>query len=268
MADKEAQTGGERQTSSRARRLLLYGVALFGPAALLVFLESAACWPANVITNATAPTLHASVFFLRMFFLATGFLGLVAVPICLFAAIDRYIYERRHPGVLRESARMFTAALVFGGATVALFIDRAAWGPMQIYAITHVPVNLQPLLDGLETYKSKHGAYPTQLDALVPDVLGGLPSTGYPVYPKYGYRPPPVEDPDAHFHIYIRPPVVGFEYPPGIAYCPDENHPSDAHHYLSKIRVDDWVYSPYEYRELSNQTGRGRIWDDGMRIRE
>jgi hypothetical protein len=139
---------------------------------------------------------------------------------------------------------------------------------MQLHAITHVPAQLQPLLDGLEIYKETNGSYPVQLDALVPDVLDGLPNTGYPVYSRYTYRPPPAEDPDAHFHIYIRPPMKGLEYPPGIAYCPDENHPPDAHHYLSKTRVGDWVYSPYEYSEVSDRKGGARAWFDSMRIRE
>ena len=200
-------------------------------------------------------------------FFGTFFLSFVAVPVCLIAAKVCLIYERKHPDALRESARMFMVVMVFAGIMIAVYVSSTANGQILSFAIKHVPMRLQPLVDALERYKSVNGSYPETLGLLVPDTLGELPNTGYVMYPNYTYRPPPENDLGTHFHIYIHPPSVTGGAP-GIAYCPDGEYSRDAHHYLSKTRVGNWVYSPYEYRELSDQTGGARIWDDGMRIRE
>lgn len=260
---------GEKKTKGwLLTRFAVLGFIVLGPAVLVIVFKSVPIWPTNALTAELTSTGFGSAFLLmRLCLLPAGLLGFCGALVSLIAASAAHFRSIKQPATRNRTTKFLAAASVFAGLLIAWIADATTDTPFRNYAISRVPMGLSPLVEALEVYQTSNGTYPNTLDELIPDLLDTLPTTRYPVYSDFTYRPPPENDPDTHFHIYIHPPLHGFGYPPGIAYCPDEDFPPDARHYLSNDRSGDWVFSPYEYAEPMSQPN-ARIWEDSGRIRE
>ncbi len=112
--------------------------------------------------------------------------GLVLLP-CLFAVpmmvvLPCYCLVGRHRA---EAARWWAAAIVYvvatwGGIEVGMDVRMAAFREVARLGA--------PLVRAIRAYEARHGAPPPDLEALMPEYLPTIPTTGMRAYPRFEYH--------------------------------------------------------------------------------
>ena len=92
---------------------------------------------------------------------------------------------------MSRRARRVVALCLAGLLVLVLLAVAAAWvmGPRIQTSVANGQRHFQPVLDGLEAYRAKHGQYPLALDELVAEgLITSIPKTP-PVLNAHAYEP-------------------------------------------------------------------------------
>lgn len=155
-----------------------------------------------------------------------AFLAVVASP-CLVLLLP--FRRARRAGVVLLALAVLTfanavAAVVFGNATrmagMGAFTRRSA-----------------PLVEAIKAYDRDHGEPPPHLDALLPDYLPEVPSTGMRAYPEYRYSVWPGKSPAWTLAVSTG---WGLSFDE-MLYFPDHDYPARGYGGVLE-RVGDWAY--------------------------
>jgi len=98
----------------------------------------------------------------------------------------------------------------------------------------------KPLVAAIHAFEQKHGRPPEALQALVPEFLPSVPSTGMQAYPEYRYSAPATNHHDNPWVITIFTPSVGINFDQ-FMYFPLTNYPETGYGGWLE-RVGDWAY--------------------------
>jgi hypothetical protein len=159
--------------------------------------------------------------------------ALLAVPVFLAALI----------GLGFKRTRFISSVCALCSATylVAFIISLPIGEKIRMRGFHRLAERSKPLVDAVRAYEDKHGRPPASLEALVPEFIASIPSTGMKAYPKYEYSV--VTNANVHGNPWI---ITIFTPSGGInfdqfMYWPLTNYP--ARGYGGWIeRVGDWAY--------------------------
>ncbi|HEX8835275.1 MAG TPA: hypothetical protein VF719_13790 [Abditibacteriaceae bacterium] len=98
----------------------------------------------------------------------------------------------------------------------------------------------QPLIAAIEAYRTKNGQYPPQLEALTPEFITAIPSTGMVGYPIFRYHKSDKEDLFRTYEIFINTTQGMFSFD-RFVFWPEGNYPPQM--YGGRVeRIRKWAY--------------------------
>ena len=201
----------------------------FGCALLVCATVPLVCLP---LSQRAVVSPHGDMFFVSLAYLFV-LLTVVAIPLFFGALI----------GLCFRKFRSISAvsALCSGVYLIAYFVSPKMGDEVRMNAFHRLAERSKPLVDAVRAYEEKHGRPPASLEALVPEFIASVPTTGMKAYPKYEYAV--VTNANDHGNPWI---ITIFTPSGGInfdqfMYWPLTNYP--ARGYGGWIeRVGDWAY--------------------------
>jgi hypothetical protein len=155
-----------------------------------------------------------------------------SAPLCL-AALVTLPFPR---------LRRYSAAIALGSAAyLAAYVASVRLGDhVRVSAFHRLAEHSKPLVAAVRAFERKHGHPPESLQALVPEFLPAVPSTGMGAYPHYRYL---TDATNYDGNPWV---LVVFTPPGGIAfdqfmYFPLTNYPKRGYGGWLE-RVGDWAY--------------------------
>jgi hypothetical protein len=115
-------------------------------------------------------------------------------------------------------------------------------GRLRMHGFAALAHRSETLVAAVKAYDAKFGRPPDSLEALVPDFISGIPSTGMRAYPKYEYLAGEKAKPfdDNPWVLYVFTPSGGINFDQ-FMYFPRQNYPE--HGYGGWLeRIGDWAY--------------------------
>lgn len=178
---------------------------------------------------AVAP--HGSDAFLWLMLLLV-FPALAAVPAFLAALVGLAFRRfRRYAAVIALCCAVYFAAF---GAAVRIGDN------IRMSAFRRLAERSEPLIAAIRAYEQKHGRPPESLQALVPEFISSVPSTGMGAYPEYRYSPAGTNDHGNPWVVTVFTPSGGINFDQ-FMYFPLTNYPERGYGGWLE-RVGDWAY--------------------------
>ena len=158
--------------------------------------------------------------------------ALVAVPVFLAALV----------GLLFQRVRLFCGILALCSMTylVALGVSFHLGGHVRMNAFHRLAERSKPLVNAIRAFEQKNGRPPESLEALVPEFIACVPSTGMGAYPDYQYKTPATNYDGNPWVIVVSTPSGGINFDEFL-YFPLTNYPSEGYGGLLE-RIGDWAY--------------------------
>lgn len=159
-----------------------------------------------------------------------GYFALWAVPLALIALCFR---------VVRRFGCIYLLCLV--AYVIGFFISMPIATSIRMSAFTRLAERSTPLINAIHAYEHKYGRPPGSLQALTPEFIASVPTTGMAAYRKYYY----LIGGEAGFFA-GNPWVLQIRAPWRLSldeffYLPLQNYPKDW--YGNEIeRIGDWAY--------------------------
>jgi hypothetical protein len=178
---------------------------------------------------AIAPHGSATFLWLMLVFVIPA---LAAVPIILVALV----------GLAFPRMRRYSAVLALCSvAYLVAFICSVRLGEnVRMSAFQRLAERSKPLVAAVRAFEQKHGRPPESLQALVPEFLPSVPSTGLGAYPGYRYSTPASDYDGNPWVITIFTPSGGINFDQ-FMYFPLTNYPKTGYGGWLE-RVGDWAY--------------------------
>jgi hypothetical protein len=115
-------------------------------------------------------------------------------------------------------------------------------GNLRTSLLKRIPARGQPLIDALERYHAAVGAYPADLQALIPDYIAEIPPTRLLICPEFHYKRAAPEDEFTGYELSIR--TQGWDYDV-VFYWPDENYSASRRGQKAE-RYGNWAHYVFE----------------------
>ena len=160
------------------------------------------------------------------------FPSLPAVPAILGALVGLAIRRVR-----RYSAVLVLCSVAYLGAFV---LSVRIGESVRISAFHRLAERSRPLVAAVRAFEQKYGRPPESLQALVPDFISSVPSTGMGAYPEYRYSTPATNHDGNPWVITIFTPSGGINFDQ-FMYFPLTNYPKTGYGGWLE-RVGDWAY--------------------------
>lgn len=178
---------------------------------------------------AVAPHGTEAVLWLMLIFV---FPALAAVPAVLVALVGlAFRRVRRCSAILGLCSVAYLVAFVFSvrlGESV------------RMSAFHRLAERSTPLVAAIHAFEQKHGRPPESLQALVPEFIPSVPSTGMGAYPEYRYSTPATNHDGNPWVITVFTPSGGINFDQ-FMYFPLTNYPKTGYGGWLE-RVGDWAY--------------------------
>jgi hypothetical protein len=201
----------------------------FGCALLVCVTVPLVCLP---LSQWAMVSPNGNMFFASLTYLCV-LLAVLAIPLFFVALI----------GLCFRRFRSFSAisALCSGVYLIAYFVSPQMGDEIRMKAFHRLAERSKPLVDAIRAYEEKHGRPPDSLDALVPELIPSVPTTGMGAYPKYRYSVVTNADYDGNpWVITIFTPSGGINFDQ-FMYWPLTNYPAKGYGGWIE-RVGDWAY--------------------------
>lgn len=169
--------------------------------------------------------------FLWLMFLFV-FPALAAVPAILGAFVG-FAFSRFR----RYSAALALCSVVY---LVAFILSVRIGESVRRSAFHRLAERSKPLVAAVHAFEQKHGRPPESLQALVPEFIPSVPSTGMDAYPEYRYLTPATNHDGNPWIISVFTPSGGINFDQ-FMYFPLTNYPKIGYGGWLE-RVGDWAY--------------------------
>jgi hypothetical protein len=178
---------------------------------------------------AIAPQGSESLLWLKLIFVVPALAAVVAIPVALAGLVFRR--ARRCSAILALSAAAYVVAFM-----VAVQLGQG----VRMRAFNRLAERSRPLVAAVRAFEQKHGRPPESLQALVPEFLARVPSTGMGAYPEYRYSTPATNHAGNPWVIKVFTPSGGINFDQFL-YLPLTNYPTTGYGGWLE-RVGDWAY--------------------------
>lgn len=155
-----------------------------------------------------------------------------AVP-TFFVALLGLIFRR-----FRRNAAV--VALCLASFVLAFIVSLQIGNNVRMSAFHRLAERSKPLIVAIQAFEQRHGHPPESLQALVPEFIVSVPSTGMKAYPNYEYSTVSTNYYDNPWALVVFTPsgAINFDQ---FMYFPRTNYP-EADYGGSLERVGDWAY--------------------------
>jgi len=160
-------------------------------------------------------------------------LPLLAAPPLLLVALIGLCFRR----VRRGSALV---ALCSAAYLVAFPVSVQIGQRIRMRAFHQLAERSKPLIEAIRGFEQKHGRPPESLEALVPEFMPSIPSTGVRAYPEYDYSTASKNFDGNPWVLTVSTPSGGINFDQ-FMYFPLTNYPEQGYGGWLE-RVGDWAY--------------------------
>ncbi|MCW5557110.1 MAG: hypothetical protein KIT22_04640 [Verrucomicrobiae bacterium] len=158
--------------------------------------------------------------------------AMVAVPAFIVALVGLAFQRvRRYAIVLALCSLAYWVAFIF-----SLRLGES----VRMRAFHRLAERSKPLVAAVHAYEQKHGRPPESLEALVPEFIPFVPSTGMGAYPEYRYSTPATNHDGNPWVITVFTPSGGINFDQ-FMYFPLTNYPKAGYGGWLE-RIGDWAY--------------------------
>jgi hypothetical protein len=203
-------------------RICFLGIPLFCVLVPLVCIPAAE-W------IAVAPHGSDVFLWLMLLFALPAMAAIPAIP----CALVGLAFQR----VRRKSALLALCSVVY---LVAFIVSIRVGHSVRMNAFHRLAERSKPLVAAVHAFDQKHGRPPESLQALVPEFIASVPSTGMGAYPEYQYSTPATNHDGNPWIITIFTPSGGINFDQ-FMYFPLTNYPKKGYGGWLE-RVGDWAY--------------------------
>lgn len=171
---------------------------------VLYRLQTSVYRPIGSISKEAAMEGQENAFLVGVLFMFPAIATGPVLIICLFAWYFAFVYVWKRRRYYTFLVVIPCIALALGEFFLALVGSVMLAGRTSDRAFTAAAQRGQPLVDAIEAYREATGAYPENLQNLVPVYLQSIPDTGMAGYPEFTYgRTTGEDDPTGGFELEI-----------------------------------------------------------------
>lgn len=167
-----------------------------------------------------------------------AFFPLAAALLALPLSLIGLLVSKTRPSAIR----IFLFSLPY----IAIFLLSATLGAKaRSHGFKSLARRSRPLVEAITRYEKKHGVPPPSMEALAPDFISKIPTTGMPAYPKYHYSASTqtiseLNFPPTPWVLYVHTPSGGINFD-RFFYLPRQNYPERLGRDPVE-KIEDWAY--------------------------